>query len=523
MKQEKKRLCLFAAFDKKGEIADYVLYYLKALAQIADVYYWGEFETSEAEKAKLEPYCKAVYCKSHGEYDFGSWRRLVQKIGRKKIETYDEVIIANDSCYGPLFDLSEVFQKMDKKDCDFWGLSSACNRHIHLQSYFLVLKKPVIQSDAFYDFMEQVKPELNYCDVCTRYEDRFTYTLSKAGFKFCSYVDFGDLANQPYKDIVAAIKNRHFPFLKVKFFLGGIRDQVGVADWRQMIQESSDYPIALIEEDLKRRGFDLAEIDQKVQQKQCDLPNPNPKRLVFRKIVKKAIKITARPLIYVMDKYTGNRTAQYLYKIDRLNRSYRQLQQKTDPDFKPKEFHISTGEEACSLGLTDIDVSYIKHFELELPLTNEADVLLIGNINLHNLVSLELYEPSVTFLNNTLGDELKITSKTTDNLCDFHFLDEDGRKMYFDFILTQPLKEHSSEAEIKQFLSNLKNQMIPESILAVLVRAEDKKLYERLLQTIGLHSATSEHGLVTRADPFQIYYDKIGSVKGYKALIYKIK
>ena len=146
-----RRLCLFAGFDKRGEIADYVIYYLKALSQIADVYYWGDFKTSSSEKAKIKPYCKEVYCVKHGKYDFGSWQELIEKIGREKIETYDELVLANDSCYGPLFELKDLFSNMDGRECDFWGLSSAYRSHIHLQSYFLVLKQSVIRSDVFYN------------------------------------------------------------------------------------------------------------------------------------------------------------------------------------------------------------------------------------------------------------------------------------------------------------------------------------------------------------------------------------
>lgn len=530
MKQQKKRLCLFAGFDSRGEIADYVVYYLKALSQIADIYYWGDFDASDGELAKLKPFCKAAFCQKHSKYDFGSWQELIQKVGREEIEKYDEVILANDSCYGPLFDLSNLFEEMDGRDCDFWGLSSAFNRHIHLQSYFIILKSPVIQSDVFYDFFKQVKPEANYDDVCLNYEDRFTYALNKVGFHSSSFIDYGDLANHPYKDMVAAIKNRHFPFLKVKFFLGGIRDQGGVPDWHKVITDNTDYPVELIEKDLVRRGFDLVEIDLAVREKRSETPDFYSSRPSLKRVIRKVGKIILKPILSLTDTYIRSRTAQYFYSIDRISRSCRRLQQKydhlksrIDPDYTVRDFHLKTNNKACDLKLDDRDATIIKRFDLELPLTSESSVLLLGNITPHNLASLELYDPQTIFLNNNWSNELKIQSESTNNLCDFKFTDESNRQIYFDFILVQPLEAESTDDLIQKFIINLKRQMIFESVLVLMVANSEKDKYEHILQSQGLCSARSEHGLVVRADPFQIYYDKIESIKGYKTLIYKIK
>lgn len=530
MKRDKKRLCLFAGFDAQGEIADYVVYYLRALAQVSDVYYWGDFETSATEKAKIEPYCKAIHCHAHGKYDFGSWQELIDQIGRAEIEKYDEVILANDSCYGPLFNLSDLFQEMDQKNNDFWGLSLAYNRHIHLQSYFIVLKQSVIKSDVFYNFFQQVQPEQNYDDVCLNYEDRFTYTLSKAGFRFSSFIKYSDLAHHPYQDIVAAIEKHHFPFLKVKFFLGGIRDQAGVPDWRQVITKNTDYPIELIEQDLLRRGFDLAEIDQAVRTKRSETPDFYARKPSLKRYVRKTAKILLKPILHFTDTYIRSRTAQYFYKIEHINRSYRKLQQKydhlrsrVDPDYTSKNFQLQDTGKSCALKLSDRDATVVKRFDLELPLTSEANVLLLGNITPHNLSSLELYDPQTIFLNNSWGTELGIHSEKTTNLCGFKFIDEHHRPILFDFILVQPLETGATDEAISKFIANLKQQMIFESVLVLAVPTDETKRYQELLQAESLYPARSERGLVVRNDPFQTYYDKIKSIKGYKTMIYKIK
>lgn len=489
--KSKKRLCLFAGFDAQGEIADYVIYYLKSLSQLADVYYWGDFVASDEEIAKLKPFCKAVFCEKHGKYDFGSWQELIHKIGRETIERYDEVILANDSCYGPLSDLSNLFEEMDACACDFWGLSSAYNRHIHLQSYFIVLKQSVIQSDVFYDFFEQIQPEADYDDVCLNYEDRFTYILSKSGFRPGSFIAYNDLANHPYQDIVSAIKNRHFPFLKVKFFLGDITNQGGVSDWRKVISENTDYPVELIEKNLMRRGFNLSEIDRTVREKHSSGPDFDPKKIPLKRRIRKVAKVILKPILRA-------------HANSGIVSDNPRLQESTKP---------------CSLKLKNLDATTIKHFALGLPLTDEANVLLIGDIVPRKLLSLEVNESRIIFLNN----RSKKRSFKTNDLCGFNFVDKLGRLTYFDFILVQPLESSTTNERVKEFIANLKRQMIFESVLVMMVSNEEEKKYRQILQSEGFWPADYEHGIIARVDPFQIYHDKIESIKGYKTLIYKIK
>ncbi len=528
--KSQKRICLFAGFDKKGEIADYVVYYLKALSQFADVYYWGDFESSEVEKNKLKPYCKGVYCAKHGKYDFGSWQELIQKLGREKIETYDELILANDSCYGPLFDFDSLFTEMDSRDCDFWGLSAAFNQHIHLQSYYIVLKQPILRSPILYDFFARVKSESNYNEVCLAYEDRFTYVLSKSGFRFSSFIEYRELENHPYKDIVSAIKRHHFPLLKVKFFLGGIRDQAGVEDWRKVIKDYTNYPVDLIENDLERRGFDLTKIDKSVREKRSETPSSYTQKSRFKHWIKKGGKFILKPVFYFTDAYVYNRTARYSYKIEHINQCCRQLQQKydelrssMDPNYIIKTFYLQEPIEPCRLTLSENDATLIKNFALELPLTSESTVLLLGNITPQNLDSLGLYNAHTLFLNNNWESLLKIHSERTKNLCNFNFIDELKRPVYFDFILVQPLLSESTDALIKKFLSNLERQMMFESILVMMVRNKEEAKYRKILQDSGFNPVKLEKGLVVGNDPFDVYCDKIKSIKGYKALFYKIK
>ena len=111
-----KRICLFAGYSNYGKIEDYVIYYLKKLSDISDVYYLADCNISENELSKIDDIVVKKYAYKHSKYDFGSWQELINKIGYDIISQYDELILCNDSCFGPLYSLPNIFEEMNKKD-----------------------------------------------------------------------------------------------------------------------------------------------------------------------------------------------------------------------------------------------------------------------------------------------------------------------------------------------------------------------------------------------------------------------
>ena len=74
--------------------------YLRDLSRFADVYYLADCPLEPGELDKLEPYTKGRWALRHGRYDFGSYSMLAKDlVGWDVIEQYDELVLANDSCY----------------------------------------------------------------------------------------------------------------------------------------------------------------------------------------------------------------------------------------------------------------------------------------------------------------------------------------------------------------------------------------------------------------------------------------
>jgi Rhamnan synthesis protein F len=69
-------------------------------------------------------------------------------------------------------------------ECDFWGLTDNDEISSHLQSYFLIFRNRVIQSDCFAQFWKSVLPYKNKDQIIRSYEVGLTIWLQQNGFKW---------------------------------------------------------------------------------------------------------------------------------------------------------------------------------------------------------------------------------------------------------------------------------------------------------------------------------------------------
>ena len=177
-----KRIAIFASYDRNGVIAPYVTYYLQGLKTVADkIIFIADNDVNSDEADKIKDIVAYNRCEHHGCYDFGSYRRGFEWAEQNGLlEDADELIFCNDSCYGPIFPFEEAFAKMEKRDCDFWGMVSSCQIRFHLQSNFLVFKKNVFSSEIFKSFVKSFEAQKDFWNYVLMYETRFAEHLCNA-------------------------------------------------------------------------------------------------------------------------------------------------------------------------------------------------------------------------------------------------------------------------------------------------------------------------------------------------------
>ncbi len=199
------RIAVFAHYDKDSVIEDYVVYYLKELKKIANiVVFVSDCDLADVELQKISGIADKSIAKKHGEYDFGSYKRGYQYLKESRLlADCEELIFANDSCFGPLVSFKEIWNEMDTRNCDFWGITQYedTSTKLHVQSYFLVFRKTVVNSPVLDHFMNSVKHENCKMDVIKKYEIGLSQILMKNDFAmqtFCTYDISPEVANIAY-------------------------------------------------------------------------------------------------------------------------------------------------------------------------------------------------------------------------------------------------------------------------------------------------------------------------------------
>lgn len=138
--QGRTRLVFFAHFDPHNQVDEYVRFYIEKLYSLGStiIFVSGSPDLREESAAKVAPYCAAIYTRRTLSLDFGSWHLAWQQMKRKhwRLESFEQLLFANDSVYGPLFDLSEMFAEFH--GADMYGVTESKEQEPHLQSYFLL-------------------------------------------------------------------------------------------------------------------------------------------------------------------------------------------------------------------------------------------------------------------------------------------------------------------------------------------------------------------------------------------------
>ena len=197
---EARRLGVFAHYDRSDTVSDEDLETLKRMRQVmSDIVFVSNNDLPEEELLKIRPLVVSALIRENKGMDFGAWKAALSDIGKKDLGNYDELVLFNNSCLPPVFDMRRIFEEMEQRGPDFWGMTlfpyspdgSYIGRdHIpeHLQSYFTVFSKKVFESDAFWSFWESIGDSGSYKEVVANCETRLTGVLANAGFKYEPYI-----------------------------------------------------------------------------------------------------------------------------------------------------------------------------------------------------------------------------------------------------------------------------------------------------------------------------------------------
>lgn len=223
------RYAVFAGYSADGDVAPYTIRYLKGLKAVSKgVVYITDSPLSDEAQKKVAPYIMHGEFARHGEYDWGSYKRGFNWLKESGLlRQADEVIFANDSTYAPLKSFKPMFRAMGRRgELDFWGNTQNTKFNPHLQSYFLVFRRPVLRSKSFETFLNGVKAQPHHSLYITEYEIKLTPYLENLGYKWGSYIPKltppaigdGEVSTDPNSYPVTLIGKYKNQFLKRRTF-----------------------------------------------------------------------------------------------------------------------------------------------------------------------------------------------------------------------------------------------------------------------------------------------------------------
>ena len=246
-----RRICLFAGYDAQNKVQDYVVYLVKKLSLISDVYYMGNSHLPTDELSKLVPYTKLADTCAHQQRCFGSWQRLIALLGWENLLRYDELILCNDSVYGPFQNLENIFKTMKGRGYDFWSMTADSAYDFHLHNYFMVFSAAVIRNRVFQNFWSSI-PRYSVIYNCSF---ELTPLLLDEGFVGNSYIRGyrnENIMQQPQK----MVHNFKLPFVKTKSFLPHNKYTAGSGlALRYRIRTQSNYDTGLINAHIKANNL----------------------------------------------------------------------------------------------------------------------------------------------------------------------------------------------------------------------------------------------------------------------------
>ena len=268
-------LVLFAHFDPHGIVDPYVAYYLKALRGLGAciVFVSGSPTLAPESVAPIRSLCAGIYTRRTLSLDFGSWHLawcILEQRGWS-LDQFDRFVVANDSVFGPLFPLEEMWNSFH--DADMYGAVENTQMAPHLQSFFLAWDLNSRTRPFLNDFWNDFQYVVHKGVLIWRYEVGLSKRARKAGLGVKPFVSAATIKTTYRRSSAqlwggersarnnstlylwdGLIEDFRFPFLKANLARYNMPWHASMAQLREVIEQHTPYPFRLIQSNVDRLG-----------------------------------------------------------------------------------------------------------------------------------------------------------------------------------------------------------------------------------------------------------------------------
>ncbi len=127
-----------------------------------------------------QTFSDAIIYRTCAGYDFTSWKAAFDCF--PSLYHCNELILTNDSYFGPFGSFGIIHKQIKKISCDFWGMTFSTDIAPHLQSFYIVIKKQVLTHFCFKQYIESIPISDNRKEAI-QFETSFALWFYMHGFK----------------------------------------------------------------------------------------------------------------------------------------------------------------------------------------------------------------------------------------------------------------------------------------------------------------------------------------------------
>ncbi len=249
-----KRLLIYEFYDEDGIVDNYVGYILSQLKMLCDyiVFVTNMSNINKGYNENVKPYVDKIIYRDDKGLDVGAFQdAMCNRLGWEFIYQFEEMVMCNDTIYGPFIPMTEIFDKMDKQSVDFWGLIDSGALQIgnvyiprHIIMSFIVIKTRMLISEEFRRYWEEMPKYDSYYDIVINHEVQFAKHFYELGYSWSVFSTANEYYSENpsdncsliYKAPLDLIEKFNFPFIKKRTFRWELDDHLRKQSNDQLIR-----------------------------------------------------------------------------------------------------------------------------------------------------------------------------------------------------------------------------------------------------------------------------------------------
>lgn len=189
-----RRLIVYVVWDRRADVERYVAHALEGLREhAAQLMVVVNGSLTDAGRATLEPLADEILVRENRGFDIWGHKDALDHLG-DRIDEFDEVLLTNDTWFGPVRPYGPVFARMEASPADFWGMTDHAREepnpftgvgvlHYHLQSFWIAVRRRMFSSQAWEAYWRDLPAMPDYFDAVLQHEAVFTQHFADAGFR----------------------------------------------------------------------------------------------------------------------------------------------------------------------------------------------------------------------------------------------------------------------------------------------------------------------------------------------------